>query len=130
MSDVKVEISKATPPAATPSQQILAKAQDSIVVVDARGRQITLRKPGVLGQFRLVEALGKTAENIVYLNMALPIIFVAAIDGEPVIPPATKLEIEALLQRLDEDGLEAVEKGAAQHWRRSDPEADKEAIKK
>lgn len=133
MSDVKVEVHKNPPapiPVPTPSQQLLAKAQQSVVVDDARGRKITLKKPGVLAQFRLVEALGKTAENVVYTNMVLPIIYVADIDGEPVTAPTTKREIEAILLRLDEDGLAAVEKGAVANWGKSDPEADKDAIKK
>lgn len=82
-----------------------------IQVQDARGRTITLRKPGVLAQYRLVEALGEVAKNVTYVDMIFPLLFVTAIDGATVPMPAKKSEIEALIQRLDEDGIAAVMTG-------------------
>jgi hypothetical protein len=79
-----------------------------VQVQDARGRTITLRKPGVLAQYRLVEALGEVAKNVTYVDMIFPLLFVSAIDGKTVPLPAKKSEIEALIQRLDEDGIAAV----------------------
>lgn len=86
----------------------LTAAPTEFTISDARGRAIQLKKPGVLAQFRLVEALGEVAQNQVYMGMVLPLIFVVAIDGEPVVQPASKAEVEALIARLDEDGIEAV----------------------
>ena len=121
MSDeMKVEI--------TPSEQLVKAAQSEIVIVDARGRNIRLRKPGVLAQFRLVEALGESASNSVYMSMIIPLVYVAEIDGDPV-RTGSKREIEALIQRLDEDGVTAVMERVRDTWGASDPEADKAALK-
>ncbi len=115
----------------TPTQHALAKSQEAVTVADAKGRRITLKRPGVLAQFRLIEALGpETAKNETYVNMVIPVIFVAEIDGDPVVLPASKREVEALIQRLDESGLSAVMVGVRDHFGSSDPEADKAAIKK
>lgn len=113
----------------TPTQDVVAKAQAEVTVKDARGRVITLRKPGVLAQYRLVEVLGDTARNDVYMNMVLPLIYVGAIDGEPAYQPAKKSEVEALIQRLDEDGIAAVVRGVGENFSARDPEADKATLK-
>jgi hypothetical protein len=113
-----------------PSEQVIAKAVAEVTITDARGRSIKLKKPGVLAQFRLVEILGDTSKNETYMNMVLPMIYVAAIDDEPVYQPASKREVEALIQRLDEDGVSAVISGARENFGASDPEADKVALKK
>lgn len=116
----------------TPSQQAIAKAALEFEVKDARGRRITLKKPPVLAQYRLIEVAGaETAKNEVYMGMVLPLIFVVAIDDDPVLQPKTKLELEFLIQRLDEDGIAAVMEGCKTHFGASaDPEVDKAAIKK
>lgn len=126
MSDVKVQLTED----ATPSQMAIAKASATVQVTDRRGRLITLKKPGVLAQFRLIEALGDTAKNETYLAWAMPIIFVVDIDGEPVFPAVRKSEVEAILQRLEDEGLAAVMEGAKEHFGSSDPESDKANIKK
>jgi hypothetical protein len=112
-----------------PSAQLIAKAIAEAVITDDRGRSIKLKKPGVLAQYRLIEILGETAKNQVYMGMVLPLIFVAEIDGEPVFQPSSKREVEALIQRLDEDGIAAVMAGVNAHFGASDPEADKAALK-
>ena len=123
MSDVKVQLNE------TPSAQIVAKASAVAETIDPRGRIISLKKPGVLAQFRLVEALGDTAKNEVYMRMVLPLIYVSAIDGDPVAPPTRKSEVEALIQRLDEDGISAVMEAVSANYGATDPEADKAALK-
>jgi hypothetical protein len=113
----------------SPSQQVVAAAQAEVIIPDAKGRKITLRKPGVLAQYRLVEAVGDSASNEVYMRMVLPLIFVSAIDGDPVYPPNKKSEVEAIIQRLDEHGITAVSDGVQQHFGARDPEGDKAALK-
>lgn len=129
MSDgVKVTIN----PPQTPSQQAVSAASQTYAVVDSRARRITLKKPGVLQQFKLVEALGEVAENRVYMRMALPLLYVTDIDGEGVVTLMRKSEVEALIQRLGDEGLEAVMHGMEKHYggMESDPEADKAVLKK
>lgn len=94
-------------------------------ITDARGRALTLKRPGVLSQLRLVEALGATAKNEVYMGMVLPALYVASIDGEAEMSPRSKPQLEGLIQRLDEDGLTAVNEGIKQHF--SPPETAEEA---
>lgn len=113
----------------TPSEQVVAKAAE-ITVTDSAGRVIKLKKPGVLAQFRLVEVMGETAKNQVYMGMVLPLIYVTAIDGDAVFQPTSKLQVEALIQRLDEHGIDAVMEGVNANFGAIDPEADKDALKK
>ena len=113
----------------SPTAQVIAKASAEVAIHDARGRAITLKKPGVLSQFRLNEALGETAKNEVYVRMSMPLLYVAAIDGEAVTPLLRKSEVEALIQRLDEDGISAVMDGVSANYGAQSPDADKAALK-
>lgn len=113
----------------TPSQQVVAKATAETVITDGRGRSIRLKKPGVLAQFRLIEVLGDTAKNEVYMSMVLPLIFITEIDGDTIFPPSRKSEVEALIQRLDEDGISAVQAAVVENFGNSNPEADRAALK-
>jgi hypothetical protein len=113
---------------APPSQQVVAKAMQTVIVSDSAGRKLTLRKPGVLSQYRLIEVIGESNER--YINMVLPIIFLAEIDGDPVGIPTKKSEVEALLQRLDDHGIKALTDGLVEHFVPATPEADKIAVKK
>lgn len=114
----------------SPSDQIIAKAAQTVTVKDSAGREITIKKPGILAQYRLVEVAGESAKNEVYMRMILPLIYVTAIDGDPVSQPANKLQLEALIQRLDEHGIVAIDKGANQNFGETNPEEDAAAIKK
>ncbi|AWI53212.1 hypothetical protein DEH84_07040 [Aquabacterium olei] len=114
----------------TPTQQIIAAAVREAEVIDGAGRAIKLRKPGVLAQFRLVEAVGDAAKNAVYMGMCMPLLFVASIDGEDVEPIARKSELEALINRLGEEGVAAIMAKVDEVFGASDPEADKAALKK
>lgn len=114
----------------TPTEQIIAKANAEVSVTDDSGRVITLKKPGVLAQYRLVEVVGaEAAKNEVYMGMVLPLIFVSMIDGNTLQQPRTKGEVDALIQRLDESGIAAVMKGVQDNFGNADPEADKAALK-
>lgn len=106
---VKMQIVEAAQPQA-------AEAPKDVTVTDARGRVIGIKKPPFLAQFRLTEGLGQTASNDAYMNMIAPVLYVASINGDPVSTPTTKLQVEAILQRLDEDGYSAVFKGMMEHF--------------
>jgi hypothetical protein len=115
-------------PAPTASQQLIDQAKAQVVVTDAKGRAIVLRKPGVLAQYRLVEMLGASASNQAYMGMVLPLTFVESIDGDPVVI-GTKRELEALIQRLDEQAIFVVATGVQKNFGDPDPDADKAALK-
>lgn len=126
----KLTINKAPGASAdSPSAQVAAKAAAAITVHDTRGRAITLRNPGVLAQYRLIEALGATAANETYMRMVMPLLYVGEIDGDSAIYMSKKSEVEALIQRLDEDGVAAVMAGVAEHYGQQDPEAEKATLK-
>lgn len=106
---IKGEGDHAAPEATeTPSAELIRKAMQDEVVTDERGRQLKMRKPGVLAQYRLIEALGDLASNQTYMQMVNPLLYLGAIDGDLVMLPSNKREVEALIQRLDDDGLGAV----------------------
>jgi hypothetical protein len=84
-----------------------------VTVADARGRRITLKRPGL----HALEVAGiESEDNAVYLAWVRPLIYVSAIDSDPIPSPESKLEIEALISRLDEDGIEAVVKGVRESF--------------
>ena len=92
-----------------PSEDVVAEASLETTARDRRGRVFTLRKPNVLAQYRLVRTLGgEASKNEVYMNMIMPILWVAAIDGEEIPPFRTEMELEALILRIEEDGLVAI----------------------
>lgn len=123
-----VKMNKGAP---TPTQQMTEDANRAHVVVDSKGRRITLQKPGLLAQFRLVKIVGgDTAMNRVYMGMLLPVTFVVAIDDSPVPAPTTQAQLDALIQRLDEHGLSACAAGLQEHWGDGESAEDQlEAVK-
>lgn len=99
----------AAPAAEPPSRQLIRQAikEEKIPVED--GRTLTVRKPGVLAQYRLIEAVGpEAAANQTYMQMINPLLYLGAIDDDPVHLPVSKREVEALIYRLDDDGLGAL----------------------
>jgi hypothetical protein len=59
-----------------------------------------------LEQFRLVRLIGDAPQ--MYINMVAPLVWIRSIDGEALAPPSSQREIDALIQRLGEEGLNAV----------------------
>lgn len=114
----------------SPTAQVIAQATAEHTVTDSNGRKVTLKKPGVLAQYRLIEALGDAAKNETYVAMCIPLLYVSAIDGDYVTPLSSKILVETLIQRLSDEGVMAVMNGVRDHFGVADPEADKAAIKK
>jgi hypothetical protein len=82
------------------------------VVTDRRGRQISLRDIGVLETLRLYKALGADlSANDSYMGLAMMAAAACVIDGVPLPFPISETAVEAALERLGDDGAEAV--GAA-----------------
>jgi hypothetical protein len=83
-------------------------------VTDKRGRKITIRRVGPLLRTRLYKLMGaENSRNIPLLGEYQMAISVVAIDDEQIPFPTAESFISALLDRLDDDGLQAVAKG----WR-------------
>jgi len=101
-------MTKLTIKATTPSEAIVKQAALS-EVIQAGGKTINIQKPGVLAQFRIVEIVGaKTAMNAVYMDMLMPVQWVTHIDGAEIPQPQTRLELDALIQRLGEEAIVAI----------------------
>jgi hypothetical protein len=114
----------------TPSQELARATNAEVSVTDAKGRAITLKKPGVLAQYNMILMLGaEAAANQVYVNMVLPVMFVTAIDGDPVSRVTKRTELDALIQRLDDEGIEAVMSGVTENFGKPNSEKDAQALK-
>lgn len=107
----------------TPTEHLLAMSAQSYRLPPLRnGKLITLAKPGALAQFRLVKLMGQTAQNTAYMQMILPLIYVIEIDdangeGPQAVPfPASEREVEALIMRLDEEGVTSVAMGVQKYF--------------
>lgn len=115
----------------TPTQRIVRQSSEAVDVSDARGRVITLKKPGDLAKLDFIEALGESSSNRMWASMVWNAMYVSAIDGLAVTTPIVKPEVRALYQRLGEDGMKAVNDGANKHFGASESDdVDIDAAKK
>ncbi len=76
---------------------------------DDRGRKIEIMKMGPLHRLDMARVLGNDIMNPVIASMAGPAFSVISIDGEQVMRPKNYGELRALIDRLDEEGLDAVQ---------------------
>ena len=82
-----------------------------------------------LEKLRMFEVVGaENAANQAYLGYATLAFLVNAIDGVPVARPTGKRELEALVARLDDDGLNAVGKHFADTQDFENPDKSADAI--
>jgi predicted ABC-class ATPase len=112
--------------AETPSQQIIARTvRPPVTVTDDLGRQLTVRKIGMVDQMRIRRVLGADlSKNEPYLALATLAFCITEIDGERVIPPANVREIEFLVDKLGEEGAVAIGRVYADEgWAKIDPGA-------
>jgi hypothetical protein len=112
-----------------PSKQVVAKMAAKISVTDSKGRVIGLRKPGLLAQYRIIEVMGESADIATYRSMVTPLIYISSFDGDPESPPVNKMQLEALIKRVGEEGLEAIVRGIVEHFGNRDADADKAELK-
>jgi hypothetical protein len=77
--------------------------------VDSLGRRLTLKSLTALDKLRIFKAAGpELALNQPWLAMAVIASSVTAIDDIPVPPPTTETQIEALVGRLGDSGIDAI----------------------
>ena len=101
-----------SPAADTPSQAVVKAATMPQTVTDTQGRTLGVKKLGALDRLKMFEVVGAdNAKNEAYLGYAALAFHVTSIDGDPIGRPANRMQLESLVQRLGDDGLEAV--GAA-----------------
>jgi hypothetical protein len=115
----------------SPVQQLIAQSDEQHQVTDSKGRVITLKEPGVLQEYKFVELVGgEAAMNPVWMNMTMPLTYVTAIDDFRVFPPTSRLQVDALIERLGRHGIDAVTKGVLDKWGKKDAKQEVEEVKK
>jgi hypothetical protein len=114
----------------TPSAMIVKQPTQQSSVVDSEGRTIVLCAPKPLQRLRFASAMGEDSANQLWSSMVAPLMYVVSIDGNAVSVPLSKREIEALFQRLDDHGLEAISAGVREMLGLSTAEVDEVAAKK
>ena len=87
-----------------------------VVVTDGRNRKIKLGEPDPSALCWLLDVLGESPADQLYFAIVAPLMYVRDIDGNPIGSPATKEELEALLDFLEEDGIRAVIQGLKDHF--------------
>lgn len=90
---------------------IAADTADRVTVTDKRGRRLVLRRVGPLLRVRLYKLAGaEHSSNVPLIGHYQMAISVVAIDDEPLPFPTKDIQIDGLLDRLGEDGMEAIAK--------------------
>ena len=89
------------------TQRIMA-GQASETITDANGRQIEVRRVTRRESMRLMRGWGAACNVQIWLGQAMLSACARSIDGVPCPIPATPDQAEALAERLDDTGLEAV----------------------
>lgn len=93
----------------SPTSRYLAEADSLLMIEDAEGRVLTLRRLNALDKLRLFKAAGPSlSQNHLWLGMATLACSVSAIDDIPVPAPTSETQIEALVSRLGDCGISAI----------------------
>lgn len=109
----------AAPPAAaqTPSQAIVAAANEVVRVTDRRGRTIGFKRATALDRMRFSSILGpQDAGNGAVAAIAFPAFVATELDGQQLGRPNTRLALEGRIALLDEDGVTAVMEEYGAHF--------------
>lgn len=101
----------------TPSAQMVRASVQPVTITDELGRAIVLKKPSPLANLDFAKAAGGSGPvNQLYLAEVAHLKFVASIDGEAVLTPASEGELRALYSRLSDEGNEAAQRGVFEHF--------------
>lgn len=95
-------------PADTPSAQIIKAANKTATATDTQGRVLTIRRMTALAKMRLFALAGpELSKNEQWVGLAALASSVTHLNGDMVTTNSVR-EIEFLVDRLDDDGLNAV----------------------
>lgn len=119
------EVQKAPTITIKPSDEII-KVANNVVTVVAGSMTIGLKKPNVLRHYQIVKVVGADAKNEVYMGMVMPLLWIISIDGDDMPPIGSNRELEALISRIGEDGINAVVNHLNQQ---AEPTSSEESIK-
>lgn len=123
LKNVEVKVGAAP----TPTEEATKKNSETFNVTDSKGRVLVLKKPSLLAQYHLIELIGgERASNQVLVNMYNPLLYVQSIDGIDCFFPKSMRELEALVVRVDSDGMEAIANDLEKRYGTKDEQAVKE----
>jgi hypothetical protein len=93
----------------TPSQAIIQSSNQPFEARDKNGRKLLVRRLTALDTLRLFKAAGPVlSQNESWLAMAGLAFSILEIDGIPVPTPVNEPQIESIIERLGEVGLQTV----------------------
>ena len=94
-----------------PSDELVING-DMLMVPVGDGRTLTLKYPAASAQFRMVQYMGPEAADSARLTrMFSPLIYLSAIDDQPITMCTSLLQMYALVDRLGHKGLMALNRG-------------------
>jgi hypothetical protein len=93
----------------TPSALVLSAGRERLTATDQTNRVLVARRLNALDKLRLLKAAGPAlSENQAWLGVAMLAASVVEIDGVPVPLPTTEQQIEGLVGKLGDDGLDSI----------------------
>lgn len=108
----KVSINKPAPEAETRPAN-----PNQVIVTDATGRKLTVKRVTVLDRMKLIRIVGpEVATNGLYMSHAALAFSVVAVDDEPRAQPSSILALEGFVQLLGDEGMEAAARAHEQHF--------------
>jgi hypothetical protein len=114
------------PAGPTPTQQIVQDANRIEYVTDSLGRVLGVKRINAKHRFRVVKALSTaTGEKPQALFLALIACACCSVDGDQVPFPINEIQVEALISRLEQEGLDAIGECIATKF----PDASRQDIK-
>jgi hypothetical protein len=117
-------------PSESPTEQVTKAATALEYKTDARGRRIGVVKPSALARYRLLKMLGaENAGNQHVLGYAMLAACVRELDGQQVFAPNSEREIEALIDRLGDEGLAAIGECMAEKFGFGPDQSDEETLR-
>ena len=102
------------PPVETPSQTVVRAANEIVPITDALGRTIGIKRLGPVQRLHMLKLIGGQNEH--YMGMASLAFLVESIDGTPIAKPVNELQLDGLIGRLGDEGIETVAAGVVEHF--------------
>lgn len=114
----------------TPTEAVVGSATEMKRIKDATGRVIGVVKPSALLRYRTMKMLGEMANNGPVMGHAMLVCCVRELDGKPIPQPNSERQIEVMIERLDDVGLNAVAECLTTEFGVVAPTEDAEAVAK
>jgi hypothetical protein len=102
----------------------VAAAKNKVLVTDARGRVIAVRKLTALNYYQLAKAMGESASNPTLMDLAITAAAVSRVDVTDLAFPRTEKDVEFAMQFLDFEGIRAAGDGLRQLSTKIEDEAE------